>query len=286
MLSVLRRVEEAAHRLARLFIGIGRGVRQEMQAAMDVGVFLGIGVLDRVEHRLRLLRRGAVVEIDQRLAVDFARQDREVAADRLDVVGRGIWSIKSCPVAYHPSQRRAVLRKPCCRTSHRLPAPRRSASSSSSSITSATNALTSRPRARLLVDAARHQVEQMVVVDLGDGRAMAALHVVGEDFQLRLGRELAIVRQQQRVAGHLGVGLLRVLVDVDAALEDAARLAGHDVADHFRRAGVRHGVVEHHGHVGMRVAGQQIDAAQREVGALARRPRRGSPGAPACRRHS
>ena len=60
-----------------------------MQAAMDVGVFVRIGMLDGVEHRLRLLRRRAVVEIDQRLAVDFARQDREVAADRLDVVGGG-----------------------------------------------------------------------------------------------------------------------------------------------------------------------------------------------------
>jgi hypothetical protein len=38
------------------------------------------------------------------------------------------------------------------------------------------------------------------------------MHVVGEDFQLRLGRELAIVGKQQRVAGHLGVGLLRRLV--------------------------------------------------------------------------
>ena len=38
---------------------------------------------------LRLLRRGAVVEIDERLAVDLLRQDREVGADRVDVVGNG-----------------------------------------------------------------------------------------------------------------------------------------------------------------------------------------------------
>ena len=60
-----------------------------MQAAMDVGVFLTVGVLDGIEHHLRLLGRGAIVEIDQRLAVDFPRQDREVAADRLDVIGGG-----------------------------------------------------------------------------------------------------------------------------------------------------------------------------------------------------
>ena len=54
---------------------------------MDVGVFHLVGVIDGVEHRARLLRRGAVVEIDQRLAVDLAEQDREIGADRLDVVG-------------------------------------------------------------------------------------------------------------------------------------------------------------------------------------------------------
>ena len=106
-------------------------------------------------------------------------------------------------------------------------------SSSSSSIDLGDERLDQQAARGLLVDAARHQVEQMVAVDLGDGRAVAALHVVGEDLELRLGRELAIVRQKQRVAGHLGVGLLRVLMHVDAALEDAARPAGHDVADDF-----------------------------------------------------
>ena len=53
---------------------------------MHVGVLLVVGALDGVEHRARLLRRGAVVEIDQRLAVDLARQDREIGADRLNVV--------------------------------------------------------------------------------------------------------------------------------------------------------------------------------------------------------
>jgi hypothetical protein len=41
-----------------------------------------------VEHGLRLLRRGGVVEIDERLAVDLHRQDREVRADAGDVVER------------------------------------------------------------------------------------------------------------------------------------------------------------------------------------------------------
>ena len=35
-------------------------------------------------------------------------------------------------------------------------------------------------------DAARHQVEQQILVELARGRAVAALHVVGENFELRL----------------------------------------------------------------------------------------------------
>ena len=58
-----------------------------MQAAVHVGVLLGIGLVEAVEHGLRLLRRGGVVEIDQRLAVDLHRQRGEVRADAVDVEG-------------------------------------------------------------------------------------------------------------------------------------------------------------------------------------------------------
>ena len=60
-------------RLARLLEIGGGEVAQVVQPAMDVGVFFSVGALDGVEHRSRLLRRGAVVEIDERLAVDLLR---------------------------------------------------------------------------------------------------------------------------------------------------------------------------------------------------------------------
>ena len=82
-LGVGARVDEAAHRLARLLEIGGGEVAEIMQPAMDVGVFLSVGALDGVEHRFRLLRRGAVVEIDERLAVDLLREDREIGADRI-----------------------------------------------------------------------------------------------------------------------------------------------------------------------------------------------------------
>ena len=49
------------------------------------------------------------------------------------------------------------------------------------------------------------------------------------------------------------------------------RPARHDIADHLGRIGVRGGMVELHGDVGMGVAGKQVDAAQREGAALAGR---------------
>jgi hypothetical protein len=67
-----RRIEEAAHGLARVLEAGGGGVGEEVQAAMHVGVFHLVGVVDGVENRARLLRGGAVVEIDERLAVDLA----------------------------------------------------------------------------------------------------------------------------------------------------------------------------------------------------------------------
>ncbi len=57
-----------------------------MQAAMHVGVFEAVGVVHGFEDGQRLLRRGAVVEEDQRLAIDFAEQDREVGPQALDIV--------------------------------------------------------------------------------------------------------------------------------------------------------------------------------------------------------
>ena len=82
-------IDERAHLLARRLIGFRCGIGQIMQAAMHIGIFVGIGVCHRVNNGLRLLRRGAVVEIDQRLAIHFARENREVGADGLDVEGKG-----------------------------------------------------------------------------------------------------------------------------------------------------------------------------------------------------
>ncbi len=80
------RVEEGAHLLARILVGFGRGIGEIVQPAVHVGVFGGIGVLQAIEHGLRLLRRGGIVEIDERLAVDLQREDRKILADAVHVI--------------------------------------------------------------------------------------------------------------------------------------------------------------------------------------------------------
>ena len=61
--------------------GFKRGcgaIAQFMDAAMDIGIVVFVVMAERVNHRARFLRCGGVVEIDQRLAVDFLIEDREV----------------------------------------------------------------------------------------------------------------------------------------------------------------------------------------------------------------
>ena len=76
------RVEEAPHLLARAFVGVGGARRQRVRGAVDVRVLVLVEVAEAIDHRLRLLRGGGVVEPDERPAVDPLLQDREVAADQ------------------------------------------------------------------------------------------------------------------------------------------------------------------------------------------------------------
>ena len=84
-LARVGRADETRHRFARLFVGRGRALAEAVHAAMDVGVLGGVVMSQAVDHRLRLLRRRGVVEVDQTSIVRCAGQDREIAADRLDV---------------------------------------------------------------------------------------------------------------------------------------------------------------------------------------------------------
>src|SRR5262249_40408069 len=75
---------------------------------------------------------------------------------------------------------------------------------------------------------ARAQVKQRIFVDLADGGAMRALHIVGVDFQLWLGIDLSLIGEQQVAIGLLGISLLRVFMNDNASVKDTMRVAVQD----------------------------------------------------------
>src|SRR5690348_13954717 len=57
---------------------------------------------------------------------------------------------------------------------------------------------------------------------------MRALHIIGEDFELRFGIDRRLIRKQQVAIGLLGVGFLGFGADKDLAIENAVGAAIHD----------------------------------------------------------
>ena len=83
-------VEEGAGLLARALESLGRGVGEIVQAAMDIRVFVLVGIDHAVDDRARLLRRGGVVEIDKLLAIGFEREDRKIRPHLHHVIGSAV----------------------------------------------------------------------------------------------------------------------------------------------------------------------------------------------------
>ena len=87
-------VDEAGVRRSRSLVQRRRLLREHVQAAVDVGVVVPVVVAHRIDHRVGLLRRGRVVEVDQRLAVNLPSQDREARAEGLHVESSGNRSVR------------------------------------------------------------------------------------------------------------------------------------------------------------------------------------------------
>src|SRR5450759_252689 len=115
-------------------------------------------------------------------------------------------------------------------------------------------------------DAARLQVEERFAVELADGGAMGAAHIVGEDLQLGFGIHHGVVGEDQVLVSLLGIGLLGVLADDDFAVEDGVCLAVEDALVELVAGAVRHGVVDHRMIIDVLRAVDDVEAVQRGVG--------------------
>ena len=111
-------------------------------------------------------------------------------------------------------------------------------------------------------------IEDRRLVEGADGVAVRALHIVGEDQQFRLGVDLGLVRQDQRVVAHARLRTVGALFDDDAALEYAPRLVAHDALGQLGRRPVPAAVGDDGRQVGMALVAQEIDAVEADGGAL------------------
>lgn len=86
----LARIEEGGHLAACGLILIRRTIAQFMQAAMHIRIVTLVVAHESIDHLAGLLRGRGVVEIDERMAVDFLVQDREVLAKLGPVGAHGV----------------------------------------------------------------------------------------------------------------------------------------------------------------------------------------------------
>ena len=66
------------HALARLLVELGCLLRKTMYATVDIGILLTMQTIHRLDNSLGLLRRSSTIEVDERLAIHLATENREI----------------------------------------------------------------------------------------------------------------------------------------------------------------------------------------------------------------
>src|SRR6185503_16506955 len=115
--------------------------------------------------------------------------------------------------------------------------------------------------------AAALHVEERLLVDLPHRRAVRALHVVGEDLELRLRVDVGGLGEQQRLARLLAVRLLRDRVHVHLAVEHAMRAPVEDALVQLAAEAIRLRVNYKRLVIAVLLAIQEIQAVERDAAA-------------------
>src|SRR5262245_55862683 len=83
-LSIVRGVEKAGHLGAGTLKDLRGLLAQEVDPAMDIRVLRQVILSDRIEHVLRFLARGRVVEVDERFPVNLLLENGKVVPNSFD----------------------------------------------------------------------------------------------------------------------------------------------------------------------------------------------------------
>ena len=81
----VRCAEKFAHFLPARLEQFGRSAGEGVRGAVDIGIIATVKLRGRVNHRLRLLRGGRVVQPDQRFPIDELVQCGKIAAHAFNV---------------------------------------------------------------------------------------------------------------------------------------------------------------------------------------------------------
>ena len=124
----------------------------------------------------------------------------------------------------------------------------------------------------LFRNTARHEVKFQVLIERAGGRTVAALHIVGKYFELGLVVGLGVLREQQSLRHHLGIGLLRIRTHDDLALKYAAALVIEHGLEYFTALASANLVIEHQRIIGVLLSLEQARPANAGKGALPVKP--------------
>src|SRR4051812_28894450 len=134
-------------------------------------------------------------------------------------------------------------------------------------------ALDDQPPRRRVGQAVGLQVEELLLVELGDRRGVRAAHIVGEDLQARDRIGVGLLGDEQVARLLEGVGLLRAGVDLDHPAPHGRRAGVEDPAEREVRRRVRRGVLLQRVEVEVLAAVGRVGAADGGVRAWTREVR-------------
>ena len=78
-------IQKMLHRLPCLLMGFRSSLAQEMNAPMDIRIYIILTVFQFLYHATGFLRSGTIVEIDQWLIIDSMSQNGKIFPDGLNV---------------------------------------------------------------------------------------------------------------------------------------------------------------------------------------------------------
>src|SRR3546814_8562763 len=88
-----RRLDESGDPVPRALIRRRRAFGELMDSAMHIRVRCAVVMIERLQHRFRLLRGRRIVEIGEALAAHRFLEDRELSADRVQIEWQWLFSM-------------------------------------------------------------------------------------------------------------------------------------------------------------------------------------------------